>query len=300
MNYLDTQSDNAVKYLEHLRKMDISYKVEEFVKNVQIPITLNLNAKDKKYFTISEKVPKNDFAKMFMKKDHIILKDIQGFLDNFPNFVELYQDREKKNEDLIRFMTNRHVTDTIKAYFNLVDEALGKYENYKIIMNDDKNFKKDFCIELHSYIMKNIYNKMFSNDIDSRDEMFYDICRSLQWVKPEQILGDSNMILDNFLPDAIQNLRDLDYKKSPTEKIKSLKNVTDLIQNTIIFSTGKSDNSVDDNTPFLLFALIKAQPKNLCSNLKYVEEFLDPSMAMDNQELMLIQFSSASELLFYF
>ena len=106
MNYLEKENNNTIKYLAHLRKIDINYKIEEFVKNVNIPLTLNCNEKDKKFFSISQKVPKNEIMKIFtLKKDSIIIKDIQGFIDNFPNFINLYQEQDSKNENLLKFLS---------------------------------------------------------------------------------------------------------------------------------------------------------------------------------------------------
>ncbi|MCQ2816760.1 MAG: hypothetical protein MJ252_05785 [archaeon] len=349
LSYVDKAKISTNKYLSHLNKLDINNKIEEFIKEGNIPITMHCNEKDKKFFSFSQKVPKNELMKLFtLSKDSVIVKNIQGFIDNFPNFVEIYKGLENIKMDLFGYMQSKGVSNTINLYFKIVDEAVITYEGFKSVfpmelikdINEEeeekeikskikksstqpgisydskkdskkdtkkqklkeifKKIKDDLCLDIHSYIMNKLYDKLYFKEVDERDNNLFKICISLQWVEQQHLISDSKMILDNFLPGVINHFKKLEYKKSPTEKINLLQNIAELIQSTIVFSTGKSDNSVDDNTPFLLYAIIKSKPKNLCSNLRYIEEFLDEAMAMDNRQMLLIQYTSATEILLYF
>jgi hypothetical protein len=64
-----------------------------------------------------------------------------------------------------------------------------------------------------------------------------------------------------------------------------------------VFSTGQSDNSVDDALPFLEYAIIKAEPKFLSSNVNYMEMFLDDDLKKSKYGLILTQLNLIVEAL---
>ena len=76
--------------------------------------------------------------------------------------------------------------------------------------------------------------------------------------------------------------------------------VSELIQSAIVFSTGQSDNSVDDALPFFEYAIIKAQPQFLSSNVNYMEMFLDTNLKKTKYGLILTQLHLIVETLINF
>ena len=64
-------------------------------------------------------------------------------------------------------------------------------------------------------------------------------------------------------------------KKSPIDKCKLINKVNEIINSTILFNnSGSSGIGVDDSLPLLQYAIIKAQPNRLSSNVKYMDMFL--------------------------
>lgn len=123
--------------------------------------------------------------------------------------------------------------------------------------------------------MSKIYDKIFPKEYDENDIKIYQECVRLSWVKPNHIINAKNFIFDNFLPDAISYISQLNDKKSPIEKCKLIIKVSEVITSTILFNnSGNSGIGVDDNLPFLQYAIIKAQPNRLSSNVKYMDLFL--------------------------
>ena len=89
----------------------------------------------------------------------------------------------------------------------------------------------------------------------------------------------------------------MEKEKSPFSKLKEIAKIAELIQNTIVFSTGKSENSVDDFIPILVYLVIKARLKMLVSNINYIELFLDPSFKKQSMGHLVSQLSVVIELL---
>ena len=67
------------------------------------------------------------------------------------------------------------------------------------------------------------------------------------------------------------------------------------MNNTIKFSTGKTDAETDELTQILRYIIIKAQPKRMFSNINYIKCFLDDSDLKENLRLLLIQMESSIE-----
>ena len=90
---------------------------------------------------------------------------------------------------------------------------------------------------------------------------------------------------------AVVCLHAMEKEKSPMAKIKEIAKIAELIQNTIVFSTGKSENSVDDFLPIMMYVVIKAKPKMLASNINYINLFLDPLLKKQSMGHLLYQLS---------
>ena len=81
----------------------------------------------------------------------------------------------------------------------------------------------------------------------------------------------------------------MQMEKSPIKKIEAMLKVSEIIQSTIVFSTGNNESGVDDALPFLEYAVIKAAPNYLYSNVNYLENFLDPSLKKAKYGMILTQ-----------
>ena len=70
-------------------------------------------------------------------------------------------------------------------------------------------------------------------------------------------------------------------------KLKKLRNAIDIIENLIAFSSGKNTLGIDDTTEPLIYIIIKAKPKNICSNYQYCELYLNSNLAITQYGLIL-------------
>ena len=76
---------------------------------------------------------------------------------------------------------------------------------------------------------------------------------------------------------------------SPTGKMESIDKAFEIINNSITFNTGKVNLGVDDETKPLIYAIIKSKPKNINSNYKYCELYLNHELSMRKYGLILSQ-----------
>ena len=68
----------------------------------------------------------------------------------------------------------------------------------------------------------------------------------------------------------------MDTEKSISNKIKCILNAQANIANILKFTSGKDkEPGSDETTPIFTYAILKAQPKRIFSNLNYIKCFLD-------------------------
>jgi hypothetical protein len=127
------------------------------------------------------------------------------------------------------------------------------------------------------FFMSNIYENLFNNEIQENDHNFYKKCVSCSWIELKDLIGENNLILDNFLPISISYIKEIEIARTPKKKLDLITSIKRVISDTYVFNTGKPILEVDEFLPSFAFALIKAQPKKAYSNLNFIKVFFDSS-----------------------
>ena len=94
-------------------------------------------------------------------------------------------------------------------------------------------------------------------------------------MKPENIIKDKNVINEILLNEASKYFMQIDNKLAPIDKIKCMIKGKEILENSISFSSGKKDLGLDDINNSITYAMIKAKPKNLASNIQYCLLYLN-------------------------
>ena len=98
----------------------------------------------------------------------------------------------------------------------------------------------------------------------------------------------------NQLGFAISCIRKIDEARSVSDKINLIINAHTSINNTIKFSSGKDDDSgQDEMTPIFQYIILKAHPKRMYSNISYIKCFLGENIT-DSRGFLLSQIESAA------
>ncbi len=166
------------------------------------------------------------------------------------------------------------------------------YSSFK--KKNDSEFENIYQF-VYKYVNRKLYNKVYPSEPTEKDQKIYNICCSLEWIEPKHIINNPNIIVENFLPHAIRNIKKMTFMKSPSNKIELIDDVLSLIKNTIVFSLNKSDLGMDDFIPILLFSIIKAKPTFLSSDINYIEMFLDSDLKTKKYGLILTMFQLVQE-----
>ena len=113
---------------------------------------------------------------------------------------------------------------------------------------------------------------MYSKESDDDDLVFHTQCQSLAWVEPKNF-NITDLYNDNFLKITNHLFAQISIEKSYSGKLAIIENIFSTISHVLRISKG-NNFSTDDIAPLCEYALIKAKPERLSSNLKFLEIFL--------------------------
>ena len=153
----------------------------------------------------------------------------------------------------------------------------------------NKEEQDDVVYELENYILFNLYDKLYPKKSSKIDEKIYKKCCRLNFIKPENIIKDKNMINENLWKSCMILINEMDQKLTPADKVKTFSKAFFIIQNSITFCSGKNELGVDDTINPLVYVIIKSKPKNLSTNYKYCQLFLNKNLAIKDYGMMLSQ-----------
>ena len=274
------------KYFSQIQSLEKLKCIEYFYNKIKLSNELNITKDSNGIITKIEYKPKNN--EINLKETNIFEylknqdKPISYFIDDFPDFQK-YQD---ENDNILDFEEKAEAPKAIYDYFSSLQKLIYKE---KIITKYDKDEIQRIIYDMQNYIFTLLYDKLFPSEPTKNDLFFYKKCSRLSFIKPENVIGNKNLINENLIKNAIENVNDIDDELTPVDKNKKLGKVVEIMQNLVAFSSGKSGLGVDDITEPLIYIMIKSKPKNICSNYQYCELYLNPNLALAQYGFILSQ-----------
>ena len=179
---------------------------------------------------------------------------------------------------------------TMKMYMDIVKKKIKKPIINEGLFDEGVNIN-EIADKIEDHILRQTYKDMFPRKIQL-DKDFYNKTKYLNWVTPEQL--EIKKVYFNQLGFAISCIRKMDEARSVFDKLNLIINAHNSINNTIKFSSGKDDDSgQDEMTPIFQYIILKAHPKRMYSNINYLKCFLGDNLT-DSRGFLLSQIESAT------
>ena len=207
---------------------------------------------------------------------------IKNMIDTFPDFHEY----EEEYDNILDIEEKANVPDALNEFFSVMKNLIKKE---KIIKRFNKDELENLIYDLENYILTKMYDKLFPFESTNEDNFFYQKCKRLGFIKPENIVSDKRVINEKLWEQAIEILDNLDDKLTPIDKIKCIAKAFEILQNSINFTSGKDELGVDDVINPLIYIIIKAKPQNMCSNYQYCELYLNSELSKKQYGVILSQ-----------
>jgi hypothetical protein len=243
----------------------INSKLRNFIENQSIEVEMAFKfSGEKKYFKIIKKEKNMKFPSDFfsIKKAKIITcHNIPDFIRKFPYFTKIQM---KKEIDLLDLQKKIDIKNALFDYFDIIKEF--------ICSNFPPNEVKYVSNKIKRRILIKLYNKIFPRESDSDDLTFHYQCLCLSWVELKH-LSKTDTYNNNFVSITTNLFNKLNVEKSFEGKNEIIQKIFETFNN--ILRINKGDNySTDDIAPLCEYALIKARPERLSSNLKFIETLM--------------------------
>jgi len=247
----------------------LNERVQKIVEEEFIPVKLffTYNDSKKEFYFLKSKTKEKEYLKK--KSEHKVKKNycksIKSFTKKFPD-LNAYQ----MENDILEIQKELNIPQKILEYIDVIKEYL--VVNKKITNSKDI----DLIIEkIYDYITTKIYKKIFPINRNEKDEKIVKKCNSLSWTEPKNFVQEKdNYIFDCYLEDSIYYFKKLESEKSVLKKILNIKELFNSIYRLEKFNGDRKNAGVDDLMPILNYAFIKAKPKMIYSNLKYIELYI--------------------------
>ena len=247
----------------------LNEKVQTIVEEEFIPfkIFFNYNNEKKEFYFTKSKMKEKDYAKKKAEKKlkKNFCKSIKSFTKKFPDLT-IYGEK-----DIFAMQTELNMPEKLDQYFNMIKEYL--------LLNKKVSTSIDIEIiinKIRDYVMSKIYKKIFPICIDTKDEEIEQKCKLLVWTKPKHFIQDQKyFIFDCFMKDAIYYFNKIEEDTSPMKKMQSIKEIFNFIYKLVKFNGDNNNKTgIDDLMPILNYALIKAKPERMHSNLKFIDLYI--------------------------
>ena len=216
---------------------------------------------------------------------------VQSFINVFPN-IRKYTNQV---EDLIDYEEKIGIDVALNSYFKDL-KVLVKKE--KIISRYSKDELESITNELENYILFKLHEKLFPKEPTKVDQKFYKKCCRLDFVRPENLIKDKKMINEKLWEASMQLINEMDAKLTPADKVKNFGKAFSILQNSITFSSGKNDLGIDDTITTLIYVILKSKPKNIFSNSKYCQLFLNPDLSKKQYGILMSQIEMIKKIIY--
>ncbi|MBR3387929.1 MAG: hypothetical protein IKG84_06845, partial [Bacteroidales bacterium] len=263
--------NNFIEKQEQYKYLNTSTKIRNFIESekIDVEIKFKYDTNEKKLIItktedgINSKFQQLDefFLAETSKEEVINCLNIPEFIKKFPPLTLI---AKRKKIDVFQIQNEIQIKRSLLSYLKIVREhILKKFAKEEI---------EDVYVKVKTTIMIRLYEKLFPKTPSREDIIFYNQCRVLAWLEPRH-LKQANLFFDDFLPITTACFEQINNEKSAFGKLEVISKIFDAIYNVILFNKG-GNFSTDDIAPILEYALIKAHPNRLYSNLKYLQIFM--------------------------
>ena len=291
-------------------------KIEKFIDTEKIEVCINIRDEKEKDKNVSEKeklpiimvldssececyahlknIPDENNKKYIPSSHAIYIKDfINKFSDdpwgsdksNKAKHPKIFAIHEIENDE-----KKYRIFKTMKMYMDIVKKKIKEPLINEGLFDAGVNIN-EIADKIEDHILRQTYKDIFPKETKT-DREFYEKTKCLDWVSAEQL--EIKKVYFNQLGFAISCIRKIDEARSVSDKINLIINAHTSINNTIKFSSGKDDDSgQDEMTPIFQYIILKAHPKRMYSNISYIKCFLGDNIT-DSRGFLLSQIESAA------
>ncbi|MCQ2816349.1 MAG: hypothetical protein MJ252_03695 [archaeon] len=263
--------------LKLMKRIKINFDIIRIIHTAKTPINMKVLNNGENFEGISieaaskptPSVPKVLF--LLKKSPEKLCPTILEFVEYFPNISEQISDT-----DVLSCEKNSKIPNTLENYFSIVFENI-KGEGYL------KGYGMEDLLEIKmsidNYIHRRLYRKLYPEMANKDDIDLFRNCFLHSWIKIENFNEKFKYYDRNILDLAIQTIKQMDFAKSPFDKLKCFAKASEILKNYLLLNEGSVDE--DLLSKLQLYVLMNATLNRLSSNQIYIEMFMTADQKSD-------------------
>ena len=267
-----TSLDQFLNNFPNLNSSDLRNKEYNDIERIQ---KLNINIELKKLYELINKMIENIYPNEspYTQKMFEIVE--RHFNENNGTIEKMIKDMTKKlksDEQIKRNFVK------IENNLKIIVSELNKYnslnEKIKIKQKELTKYKNKLSLKINTFIFEKLHEKIFPKIQSNDDKIIYKKCFELSWIEPKNVFKKKKYLIhDDFFKDIIEYMKRIDIERAPKRKVDACNILVNYVENIIFFNEGNKNTGADELTPFLLYAVIKAKPIKMKTNLEYMKTF---------------------------
>jgi len=172
-----------------------------------------------------------------------------------------------------------HAAEQSEMVQDFYTEFQDRIANNPIYRGCDDTKQEELMNFMEKYLMTRLYRVVFSNPLsgdEEKDLKLQDKIRSLNWVTASMLetgIDDKEVKVRTIIDDAVSAIIEMDSKRAPADKLKTLVDSSKLIFEAIHASSEGKPASADDFLPSVIYLLLQSNPPLLRSNINFINGF---------------------------
>ena len=226
------------------------------------------------FSTIKKQISADNISSNPETKTKIILDSYLNIVYNY--FIQNDSFKEKtitsdEESNTINFGHSDIINSTIFEEKNIKSEEIAKHS----IMN---------------YILKTLCINMIATETFLQEDIdFNKKCSEFGNITIEDLKIPSEIYDESIFEKIISHIKRMDDVRTPEEMLKEFELAVQLINSLFIFMMDKKETGNDNLTPVIIYVIIKAKPKRMYFNIKFINYFFDEKDKKGKNEYYIIQ-----------
>ena len=292
-NLFEAKIEVLQKFLSKISKIPNYRKIKGIIGQTPVYIKIKVNHSNNNNFdnilieikqSISNaKKMKNLDIFTEPKRNLIIFKTIENLARNFSfeNNIEFYLlDYLKHSEgrDIFNYIYKFQFNEKIRDFFG--KDLKNMLTEQGILDNQEKSSINKIISKLYDYFLNYLYDSIYKYIPSIKDKEIYTKIKRLSWTKLSHFILENSNIYECLIQKIVDCFIRFEKLKTPSEKYFSFKEIIEISNNIpckeIINFKYKSKNKEINLTlnPLILYGIIKAKPKTIVSDIKYILHFI--------------------------
>ena len=261
-------------YFETLKEMQVSKEIQKIQKI--------FNELIKKYKPSHEEV---DQEMLHLIRNTLLTESNIENTEEFKKIQNEIENLSKTDSKINKQDSVDKIASYTKKIINIFNKIIIREEEIRKENKELEKYREKLYTKVNDLIFQKLHEKIYPLEQNHDDIKINQRCILLSWIQPHHIMEENYLIHDDFFTDIVNFIIQIDSERTPRKKIEAFNKLNNYIIETIAFNKGNKNIDENELFPVFIYAIIKAKPLKMMTNIIYMDFFLDQKVSETNKLL---------------